>query len=95
MIGMITVCRSCSCSQTLFPFSFWYRVKWLDELKTLCFALFFVNIFNFYILQDFAHYKSGIYKHITGDVMGGHAVKLIGWGTSEDGVDYWVCFFLF
>jgi cathepsin B len=23
--------------------------------------------------------------------MGGHAVKLIGWGTSEDGEDYWVC----
>lgn len=22
--------------------------------------------------------------------MGGHAVKLIGWGTSEDGEDYWV-----
>jgi hypothetical protein len=23
--------------------------------------------------------------------MGGHAVKLIGWGTSDDGEDYWVC----
>ena len=22
--------------------------------------------------------------------MGGHAVKLIGWGTSDDGDDYWV-----
>lgn len=43
------------------------------------------------VLQDFAHYKSGVYKHITGDVMGGHAVKLIGWGTSDDGEDYWVC----
>ncbi|KAK4417976.1 Cathepsin B-like protease 2 [Sesamum alatum] len=31
--------------------------------------------------EDFAHYKSGVYKHITGDEMGGHAVKLIGWGT--------------
>lgn len=52
-------------------------------------------LFDFYgfltILQDFAHYKSGVYKHITGDVMGGHAVKLIGWGTSDDGEDYWVC----
>lgn len=44
----------------------------------------------FPLFQDFAHYKSGVYSHITGDEMGGHAVKLIGWGTSDDGVDYWV-----
>jgi len=41
--------------------------------------------------QDFAHYKSGVYKHITGSALGGHAVKLIGWGTSDEGEDYWVC----
>lgn len=46
--------------------------------------------FSIHILQDFAHYKSGVYKHITGGVMGGHAVKLIGWGTSDAGEDYWV-----
>jgi cathepsin B len=43
-----------------------------------------------HFLQDFAHYKSGVYKHVTGDEMGGHAVKLIGWGTSDAGEDYWV-----
>jgi cathepsin B len=37
-----------------------------------------------------AHYKTGVYKHITGGVVGGHAVKLIGWGTSDAGEDYWV-----
>lgn len=41
-------------------------------------------------MKDFAHYKSGVYKHITGGVMGGHAVKLIGWGTSDAGEDYWL-----
>ncbi|KAF9688004.1 hypothetical protein SADUNF_Sadunf02G0152000 [Salix dunnii] len=45
---------------------------------------------SFTVYEDFAHYKSGVYKHITGDVMGGHAVKLIGWGTSDDGEDYWL-----
>ncbi|KAG6786963.1 hypothetical protein POTOM_008584 [Populus tomentosa] len=44
----------------------------------------------FTVYEDFAHYKSGVYKHITGDVMGGHAVKLIGWGTSDEGEDYWL-----
>lgn len=44
----------------------------------------------FTVYQDFAHYKSGVYKHVTGGYMGGHAVKLIGWGTTDDGVDYWV-----
>lgn len=44
----------------------------------------------FTVYEDFAHYKSGVYKHITGDSMGGHAVKLIGWGTTADGEDYWL-----
>ncbi|OAY81147.1 Cathepsin B, partial [Ananas comosus] len=44
----------------------------------------------FTVYEDFAHYKSGVYKHVTGDVMGGHAVKLIGWGTSDKGEDYWL-----
>ncbi|XP_020673845.1 cathepsin B-like protease 3 [Dendrobium catenatum] len=45
---------------------------------------------SFTVYEDFAHYKSGVYKHITGDELGGHAVKLIGWGTTEQGEDYWL-----
>ncbi|KAK3445750.1 hypothetical protein EUGRSUZ_A00982 [Eucalyptus grandis] len=45
---------------------------------------------SFTVYEDFAHYKSGVYKHVTGDVLGGHAVKLIGWGTTDDGEDYWL-----
>jgi cathepsin B len=44
----------------------------------------------FSVYEDFAHYKSGVYKHITGSALGGHAVKLIGWGTSDEGEDYWL-----
>ena len=44
----------------------------------------------FSVYEDFAHYKSGVYKHVKGDVLGGHAVKLIGWGTTNDGEDYWL-----
>lgn len=45
---------------------------------------------DFSVYEDFAHYKAGVYKHVTGEYMGGHAVKLIGWGTTEDGEDYWL-----
>ncbi|PHU25721.1 Cathepsin B [Capsicum chinense] len=45
---------------------------------------------TFYVYEDFAHYKSGVYKHVTGNYIGGHAAKLIGWGTSEEGEDYWL-----
>ncbi|XP_051118744.1 cathepsin B-like protease 3 [Andrographis paniculata] len=45
---------------------------------------------SFTVYEDFAHYKSGVYKHVTGDEMGGHAVKLIGWGTTEEGEAYWL-----
>ncbi|KAG8369240.1 hypothetical protein BUALT_Bualt15G0131000 [Buddleja alternifolia] len=45
---------------------------------------------SFTVYEDFAYYKSGVYKHMTGDEMGGHAVKLIGWGTTDNGEDYWL-----
>lgn len=44
---------------------------------------------SFEVFEDFAHYKTGVYKHVYGRYIGGHAVKLIGWGTTDDGVDYW------
>jgi cathepsin B len=42
------------------------------------------------VYEDFMNYKSGIYKHITGAQLGGHAVKLIGYG-EEEGEKYWIC----
>ena len=35
-------------------------------------------------------YKSGVYAHVTGDYLGGHAIKIIGWGV-QNGTDYWLC----
>ena len=45
---------------------------------------------RFNVYSDFMSYKKGVYKHTTGYLEGGHAVKLIGWGT-EAGEDYWLC----
>lgn len=44
---------------------------------------------SFTVYEDFADYKSGIYQHVTGSHMGGHAVKAIGWGV-ENGTKYWL-----
>ncbi|KAK6021324.1 papain family cysteine protease [Ostertagia ostertagi] len=44
---------------------------------------------GFIVYEDFAHYKSGIYKHTAGRMTGGHAVKIIGWG-KEKGTPYWL-----
>ena len=44
---------------------------------------------GFTVYQDFMQYKSGIYQHVSGSSLGGHAVVILGWG-SEDGVDYWI-----
>ena len=41
------------------------------------------------VYSDFVHYKSGVYQHKTGQMLGGHAIKVIGYGT-EDGMPYWL-----
>ncbi|CAK9294025.1 unnamed protein product [Gordionus sp. m RMFG-2023] len=41
------------------------------------------------VFEDFLQYKSGVYKHVTGDLVGGHAVKIIGWGV-QDNTSYWL-----
>jgi cathepsin B len=43
----------------------------------------------FEVYEDFLAYTGGIYHHVTGQAVGGHAVKLIGWG-EENGVKYWL-----
>jgi len=33
----------------------------------------------FTVYSDFLSYKSGVYKHVSGDEEGGHAIKILGW----------------
>jgi len=44
----------------------------------------------FTVYQDFLTYTSGVYVHKTGSALGGHAIKIFGWGV-ESGQDYWYC----
>jgi len=43
----------------------------------------------FSVYQDFYNYVSGVYYHTSGGLVGGHAVKILGWGT-ESGMPYWL-----
>lgn len=43
----------------------------------------------FTVYADFPTYRSGVYRHITGSALGGHAVEMIGWGVLN-GTDYWL-----
>ena len=43
----------------------------------------------FTVYEDFMSYAGGVYKHTSGSELGGHAIKIIGWGV-EDGQEYWL-----
>ena len=36
--------------------------------------------------------KSGVYRHVSGSLAGGHAIKIVGWGVTSDGhnTPYWI-----
>jgi cathepsin B len=44
----------------------------------------------FTVYEDFLSYKSGVYQYQSGDALGGHCIKIIGWGV-ENGTPYWLC----
>jgi len=41
------------------------------------------------VYDDFPNYKSGVYQHHSSSALGGHAIKVLGWGV-EDGTPYWL-----
>jgi cathepsin B len=43
----------------------------------------------FSVYEDFLAYKSGVYKHTTGQMLGGHAIKILGWGV-DNNTPYWI-----
>ncbi|GKT25287.1 hypothetical protein ADUPG1_012991, partial [Aduncisulcus paluster] len=45
-------------------------------------------VVGFVVYEDFEAYTSGIYEHVWGSQIGGHAVEIIGWGIEND-TKYW------
>eukprot|EP00826_Nyctotherus_ovalis_P000701 TRINITY_DN1001_c0_g1_i5.p1 TRINITY_DN1001_c0_g1~~TRINITY_DN1001_c0_g1_i5.p1 ORF type:complete len:310 (-),score=48.82 TRINITY_DN1001_c0_g1_i5:161-1090(-) len=46
-------------------------------------------VFDLY--DDLTIYRNGVYTHKEGKSLGPHAVQVMGWGTDEKGVEYWIC----
>jgi C1A family cysteine protease len=46
---------------------------------------------GFLVYDDFMDYSSGIYEKTSDSLVGGHAVKLIGWNEDSAGNLYWIC----
>lgn len=44
---------------------------------------------SFDVFEDFLTYKYGVYHHVTGKNLGGHSIKILGWGV-EQGTPYWL-----
>ncbi|RWR99274.1 putative cathepsin B-like cysteine protease form 1, partial [Dinothrombium tinctorium] len=44
---------------------------------------------DFEVYDDFLTYKSGVYQRHSDNLLGGHAIKILGWGT-ENGTPYWL-----
>ena len=45
---------------------------------------------TFYAYEDFGDYASAVYRNVTGSYLGEHAIKIIGWDVTDDGVEYWL-----
>eukprot|EP00297_Palpitomonas_bilix_P011902 CAMPEP_0113871186 /NCGR_PEP_ID=MMETSP0780_2-20120614/2503_1 /TAXON_ID=652834 /ORGANISM="Palpitomonas bilix" /LENGTH=331 /DNA_ID=CAMNT_0000856549 /DNA_START=93 /DNA_END=1088 /DNA_ORIENTATION=+ /assembly_acc=CAM_ASM_000599 len=41
------------------------------------------------VYADFEAYTGGVYQHTTGQYLGGHSIKMIGWGV-DNGTKYWL-----
>jgi cathepsin B len=62
----------------------------VEEIKTDIFTNGPVET-GFLVYQDFMSYKGGIYRKSSNYLLGGHAVKVVGWGLDQaSNTEYWV-----
>jgi len=43
----------------------------------------------FTVYEDFVNYKNGVYQHVAGKALGGHAICILGWGVESE-TKYWL-----
>lgn len=56
-------------------------------LATKAVCIYIISIFNifFFFYENF----TGVYQHVTGAELGGHAIRILGWGV-EKNTPYWL-----
>jgi len=94
--GTVPACRS-SCVNQSQPYQSYYSqlstIRWHlteDGIQSAVFSDGPV-VACFSVYEDFFHYSSGVYVYASGDYVGGHCVKIVGWGIdSQSGMDYWI-----
>jgi cathepsin B len=42
------------------------------------------------VYSDFYYYSKGVYQKNSGTFIGGHAVRVVGWGITSAGIAYWI-----
>ena len=43
---------------------------------------------GFMVFEDFQAYNGGVYEHVSGRMLGGHAIQIVGYDLDEE---YWIC----
>jgi len=68
-----------------------FSIRWLTNPQAIKEDLYKNGPVNtgFKVYDDFLTYKSGIYRQQSNKLLGGHAVKIVGWGKEND-VEYWI-----
>ena len=66
-----------------------YSVKGVENMQTELMTKGTLSV-ALSVYEDFEYYTGGVYKHVSGKYLGGHAVKMVGWGV-DNGTPYWTC----
>lgn len=66
-----------------------YAVKGVEAMQTELMTKGTLSV-ALTVYEDFEAYSGGVYQHVTGKSLGGHAVKMVGWGV-DNGTPYWTC----
>jgi C1A family cysteine protease len=80
-------CKLCSDWQKRLTWiSGWGKPTSIPEMKN-CISTFGPTTACFTVYEDFFHYTNGVYRHVTGGVVGGHCVCIVGY---DDGQGCWI-----
>jgi len=84
----ISKCKSSLVIYKKYKASSYRKFAYINDIKTELFYYGPVET-GFLVYLDFMNYASGIYYKNSDYLLGGHAVKIIGWGVSN-GIEYWI-----